>query len=129
MSSQLEVFLARGDTDDPSDWAWVAGAFELYLLIGYGLEYRAKKRRGVERPVKAAARGLFHKRDGNDPWQHFASRMVMLCGALAVGLAGYFTRHAPAAVQFLVGRTAALLGIFAWAYFDHRSEPRSESKP
>ncbi|MGW9453378.1 hypothetical protein [Streptomyces sp. NPDC055632] len=124
MNSGPEVPLARDGTDDPSDWAWITAIFALYLLIGYGLEYRSKKRRGAAHPAKAAARGLFSERDGIDPGQRFASRMVMLCGALATGLAGFFTRNAHTAVQLPVVGVVALLGIFAWAYFDHRTEPR-----
>ncbi|MET9451118.1 hypothetical protein [Streptomyces cinerochromogenes] len=126
MKSGLEVSLARGGTDDPSDWAWIAAIFALYLLFGYGLEYRSKKRRGIARPAKAAAKGLFSEREGIDPGQRFVSRMLMLCGALATGLAGYVTRNAPTAVQILTVGVVALLGIFAWAYFDHRTEPRRE---
>ncbi|MGV9279909.1 hypothetical protein [Streptomyces sp. NPDC003730] len=124
MNAGLEVSLARGGTDDPSDWAWGAAIFALYLLIGYGLEYRSKRRRGATRPAKAAAEGLFSERNGVDPGQRFASRMVMLCGALAAGLAGFLTQHAHPAVQIPAVGVVALLGIFAWAYFDHRSEPR-----
>ncbi|MFD3515724.1 hypothetical protein [Streptomyces sp. NPDC058657] len=126
MSPELEFSLARGGTDDPSDWAWIAAIFVLYLLIGYGLEYRSKKRRGAARPAKAAAEGLFSEREGMDPGQHFVSRMVMLCGGLAAGLAGFLTRSAPTVVQFLTVGVVAVLGIFAWAYFDHRTEPRKD---
>ncbi|MFJ2740820.1 hypothetical protein ACIO3O_14230 [Streptomyces sp. NPDC087440] len=120
----LEVSLAHGGTDDPSDWAWIGAVFAVYLLIGYGLEYRSKKRRGAAHPAKEAAQGLFSERDGIDPGQHFASRMVMLGGALATGLAVFLTQGAPTAVQYLTVGAVALLGIFAWAYFDHRTEPR-----
>ncbi|MFI9770246.1 hypothetical protein ACIHJG_25740 [Streptomyces sp. NPDC052415] len=128
MSLGLEVSLARGGTDDPSDWAWIAAIFVLYLLIGYGLEYRSKKRRGAARPGKAAAEGLFSEREGIDPGQYFVSRMVMLGGGLAAGLAGLLTRSAPTVVQYLTVGTVALLGIFAWAYYDHRTEPRNETE-
>lgn len=127
MSSGLEVSAWRG-SDDPSDWAGAAVVMVLYLLIGYGLEYRSKKRRGAERPVKAAAEGLFSERQGNmmtAPDQYFASRMVMLVGALAAGVTGFLTRGAPAGVHYAAMGGVALLGIFAWAYFDHRTEPRT----
>lgn len=127
MSSGLEV-LAWRSSDDPSSWAGAAVIMVLYLLIGYGLEYRAKKRRGAERPVKAAAEGLFSERQGGlaaAPEQHFASRMVMMVGALAAGVAGFLTRGAPAGVHYAAMGGVALLGIFAWAYFDHRTEPRT----
>ncbi|MGW5069395.1 hypothetical protein ACWEQJ_25370 [Streptomyces cyaneofuscatus] len=130
MSSNPEVLAWRG-SDDPSDWAGVAVIMVLYLLIGYGLEYRAKKRRGAERPAKAAAEGLFSERQGGmvaAPEQHFASRMVMMFGALAAGLAGFLTRGAPTGVHYAVMGGVALLGIFAWAYFDHRTEPRTNSE-
>ncbi|MFG2622508.1 hypothetical protein ACGFXC_33320 [Streptomyces sp. NPDC048507] len=123
MNSELKVSLARG-SDDPSGWVLVAVVFALYLLIGYGLEYRSKKRRGAARPAKAAVDGLFSEREGTDPGQRFTSRMVMLAGALAAGLAGFLTRNTPAAVQYPVMGVVALIGIFAWAYFDHRTEPR-----
>ncbi|MFI2644415.1 hypothetical protein [Streptomyces sp. NPDC018610] len=129
MNSGLEDSLARGGTDHPSDWAWIAAIFALYLLIGYGLEYRSKKRRGAARPAKAAANGLFSERTGVDPGQRLASRMLMLCGALATGLAGFFTRNVPTAVQFATVGVVALLGIFVWAYFDYRTEPRGGDNP
>ncbi|KOX20668.1 MULTISPECIES: hypothetical protein [unclassified Streptomyces] len=128
MSSEPKVLLARG-ADDPAGWAWIAAIFALYLLIGYGLEYRSKKRRGVARPARAAAEGLWSEREGIDPVRRFAGRMVMLCGALVTGLAGFLTRNAHTAVQFPVVGAVALLGIFAWAYFDHRTEPRGETGP
>lgn len=127
MSPELNVSLARGGTSDPSDWAWIAAVFALYLLIGYGLEYRSKRRRGAARPAKAAAQGLFSEREEIDPGQRFTSRMVMLCGALATGLCAFFTQNAPTVVQYLIVGTVALLGIFAWAYFDHRTEPRDDT--
>ncbi|MFD8465413.1 hypothetical protein ACFV10_09895 [Streptomyces cyaneofuscatus] len=130
MSSGPEVLAWRG-SDDPSDWVTVAVVIVLYLLIGYGLEYRSKKRRGAERPAKAAAEGLFSERQGGmvaAPEQHFASRMVMMFGGLAAGLAGFLTRGAPAGVHYAVMGGVALLGIFAWAYFDHRTEPRTNSE-
>ncbi|MFI1004119.1 hypothetical protein ACIP10_33035 [Streptomyces galbus] len=127
MNAELASSLAYGHRDDPSDWAWIAAIFVLYLLIGYALEYRSKKRRGIARPAKAAARGLFSERRSNAPLQHFTSRMVMLCGALVTGFAGYFTRNAPVAVQFPTVGVVALLCIFAWAYFDYRTEPRDGS--
>lgn len=129
MSSGLEVSAWRG-SDDPAHWAGVAVVMVLYLLIGYGLEYRSKKRRGAERPAKAAAEGLFSERQGGmmaAPEQHFASRMVMLVGGLAAGVAGFLTRGAPTAVHWLAMGGVAVLGIFAWAYFDHRTEPRTDS--
>ncbi len=126
MESGPGVLLARGGTDEPSDWAWIAAVLALYLLIGYALEYRSKKRRGAARPAKAAVEGLFSEREGFDPGQYFASRMVMLCGGLAAGLAGFLTRNASLAVQIPVVGVVAVLGIFAWAYFDHRTEPRRE---
>ncbi|MEV1025835.1 hypothetical protein [Streptomyces sp. NPDC050264] len=117
--------LARGGgLDQPSDWALFAGILVLYLVIGYGLEYRTKRRGGAARPAKAAARGLFAERDGVDPGQRFASRMVMLAGGLAAGGTGYLTRNAPTAVQVVAVGLVAVGGIFAWAYFDHRTEPR-----
>ncbi|MFD3869341.1 hypothetical protein [Streptomyces sp. NPDC058623] len=123
MNAELKVSLARG-SDDPSDWAWIAAFFALYLLIGYALEYRSKKRRGDARPARAAVNGLFSEREGVDPGQLLASRMVMLGGALAAGSAGFLTRDTHAAVQYPTVGVVALLGIFAWAYFDHRTEPR-----
>ncbi|MGW7224853.1 hypothetical protein [Streptomyces cyaneofuscatus] len=53
--------------------------------------------------------------------------MVMMFGALAAGLAGFLTRGAPTGVHYAVMGGVALLGIFAWAYFDHRTEPRTNS--
>ncbi|MFF0738822.1 hypothetical protein ACFYVL_00305 [Streptomyces sp. NPDC004111] len=126
MDLGLEVALARGDADDPSDWAWVAAILVLYLLIGYALEYRSKRRKGVRSPAKGAVQGLFSERQGIDPGQRFVSRMVMLGGALAAGLTAFLTRNAPSGLQWTAVGVVALLGIFAWAYFDHRTEPREE---
>jgi len=130
MISGLEVSVPRG-SDDPSNWAGAAVIFALYLLIGYGLEYRSKKRRGAARPAKAAAKGLFSEREGMAaaPEQHFASRMVMLFGALATGFVGFLTRNAPTGVHYPAMGGVALLGILAWAYFDHRTQPRTDTQP
>ncbi|MEU7647231.1 hypothetical protein [Streptomyces huasconensis] len=122
---------ARGNSiDGPADWALVIGILVLYLAVGLVLEYRTKRRRGADKPVKAAARGLFAERQGGvgaAPGRYFVSRMVMLVGGLATGLAGYLTRSAPTAVQALVVGAVAAVGIFAWAYFDFRTEPREGS--
>ncbi|MEW2390116.1 hypothetical protein AB0933_17375 [Streptomyces venezuelae] len=129
--ADADTVLARGSSlDSPGDWAMVIGILALYLAVGFGLEYRAKRRRGARRPVKAAAKGLFAERDGSagaDPQQYLASRMVMLVGALATGGAGFLTRGAPTAVQALVMVAVAVVAISAWAYFDYRTEPREES--
>ncbi|MEU5902428.1 MULTISPECIES: hypothetical protein [unclassified Streptomyces] len=126
-----DTVLARGSSvDGPGDWALLIGIIVLYLAIGFGLEYRAKRRRSADQPAKAAARGLFAERDGSagaDPQQYFASRMVMLVGALATGGAGFLTRGAPTAVQALVMGAVAVVAIFAWAYFDYRTESRDET--
>ncbi|MFI7320396.1 hypothetical protein [Streptomyces venezuelae] len=126
-----DTVLARGSsTDEPGEWAMVAGILVLYIAIGFGLEYRSKRRRGADQPAKAAARGLFAERDGSagtDPQQYLASRMVMLVGALATGGAGFLTRGAPTAVQALVMGAVAVVAIFAWAYFDYRTESRDET--
>ncbi|MBM7173160.1 hypothetical protein JQK87_33190 [Streptomyces sp. G44] len=132
MSSAVSATVtARGSSmDGPADWALLTGVLVLYLAVGFGLEYRAKRRRGADQPVKAAARGLFAERQGGvgaAPGQYLASRMVMLVGGLATGLAGYLTRGAPTAVQVLVMGAVAAAGILAWAYFDFRTEPREES--
>ncbi|MEU3551480.1 hypothetical protein [Streptomyces longwoodensis] len=127
MDVRLGNSLAYGGTHDPSDWAAVAAILVLYLVFGYGLEYRSKKRKGVARPAKAAVKGLFSERQGVDPGQRFASRMLMLGGALLTGATGYFTRTAPPAVQFLAMGVVGLLCIFGLAYFDHRTEPRDET--
>ncbi len=50
--------------DGPADWALVIGILVLYLAVGLVLEYRAKRRRGADKPVKAAARGVFAERQG-----------------------------------------------------------------
>ncbi|MEU5181751.1 hypothetical protein AB0G49_17010 [Streptomyces longwoodensis] len=127
MDVRLENPLAYGGAHEPSDWAGIAAILVLYLLFGYALEYRSKKSKGVARPAKAAVKGLFSERDGIDPGQRFASRMLMLGGAGVTGLTRYFTRTAPTAVQFLAMGVVGLLCIFGWAYYDYRTEPRDES--
>ncbi|MFJ4716246.1 hypothetical protein [Streptomyces sp. NPDC088785] len=119
--------MARGNSlDGPADWAVLAGVIVLYMAIGYGLELRAKRRRGARRPAKAAARGLFLER-GSSPGQNFASRMIMMAGAVAAGATGYFTRGAPIGLRCAAVGLVAVVGIFVWAYFDHRTEPREEA--
>ncbi|NEB81891.1 hypothetical protein G3I40_42765 [Streptomyces sp. SID14478] len=119
--------MARGDgLDSPAEWAGFVGILVLYLVIGYGLELRSKRRRGARQPAKAAAKGLFVER-GNDPGQSLASRMIMLAGGLAAGITGFLTRGAPTAVQVVAVGVVAVVGIFVWAYFDHRTEPREEA--
>ncbi|MEU6994070.1 hypothetical protein ABZ953_25880 [Streptomyces sp. NPDC046465] len=119
--------MARGNAlDGPADWAGFIGILVLYLAIGYGLELRAKRRRGARQPAKAAVKGLFVER-GSAPAQTFASRMIMLVGALAAGATGFLTRGAPTVVQAVAVGLVAAVGIFAWAYFDHRTEPRDEA--
>ncbi|MFJ9036903.1 hypothetical protein ACIRF8_09995 [Streptomyces sp. NPDC102406] len=53
--------------------------------------------------------------------------MVMLVGAVAAGGAGHLTRSTPTAVQATAVGLVAVVGIFAWACLDHRTEPRDES--
>ncbi|MEV1049078.1 hypothetical protein [Streptomyces sp. NPDC049916] len=128
MNAGQDISLWR-DNDDPSSWGWAALIFALYLLVGYGLEYRSKKRRGAARPARAAVDGLFSEREGlsGAPEHHFVSRMVMMGGALVVGCVGFLTRDLHTVVHVVAMGVAGLLGIFACAYFDHRNEPRRET--
>lgn len=95
------------------------GALALYVVFGYGLRYRARVRRGSGRPAREALRDLG---EGEEPRQRFASRMIMLCGGAATGLVGYATAGVVRVVA--VGLTA-VVGVAAWAYYDHRTETRA----
>ena len=48
--------------------------------------------------------------------------MIMLCGGAATGLVGYATAGVVRVVA--VGLTA-VVGVAAWAYYDHRTETRA----
>ncbi|MBM7170136.1 hypothetical protein JQK87_17335 [Streptomyces sp. G44] len=120
MSSAVSATVtARGNSvDGPADWALFTGILVLYLAVGFGLEFRAKRRGGAHQPVKAAARGLCAERQGGAgaaPGQYLASRMVMLAGGLATGLAGYLSRSASTAVQMLVMGAMAACGV-VWCH-------------
>ena len=115
------MHLARGGSADGTGLLWAMGALALYVVIGYGLRYRARVRRGSGRPAREALRDLGEGEEPQ-PRQRFASRMIMLCGGAATGLVGYATAGVVRVVA--VGLTA-VVGVAAWAYYDHRTETRA----
>ena len=115
------MYLARGGSADGTGLLWAMGALALYLLISYGLRYRARVRRGSGRPAREALHDLEDREDAQ-PQQRFVSRMIMLCGGAATGLVGYATSGVVRVVA--VGLTA-VVGVAVWAYYDHRAETRT----
>ncbi|MDX3643004.1 hypothetical protein [Streptomyces sp. MB09-02B] len=117
--------LARGGSGDDAGWLWALGALALYVLISYGLRYRARVRRGSVRPAREALHDL-EDREDPPPRQRFVSRVIMLCGGAATGLAAFATSGAVRVVA--VGLTL-VVGVAVWAYHDHRAEARAAADP
>ncbi|MFF9038330.1 hypothetical protein ACF090_23015 [Streptomyces sp. NPDC014892] len=115
------MYLARGGSADGTGLLWAMGALALYLLISYGLHYRARARRGSGRAAREALHDLKDREDPQ-PQQRFVSRMIMLCGGAATGLAAFATSGVVRVVA--VGLTA-VVGVAVWAYYDHRVETRT----
>ncbi|MFD7714034.1 hypothetical protein [Streptomyces sp. NPDC059786] len=111
--------LARGLSDDPGGWWWALGALALYAVISFGLQYRTRARRGARHPARAAAHDLKDREEPQSGRQRFTSRLIMAGGAAAVVLAAAFTTGA---VRVVTVGIVAVLGVTAWAYYDHRAE-------
>ncbi|MFE5402716.1 hypothetical protein ACFQ9Z_15255 [Streptomyces sp. NPDC056580] len=116
---------ARGSTDDASDWAWLLGVLAAYFAMSYLLEYRARRRRGSPDAARRALRDIGDRQPAQPPRQHFASRLVMLGGALAVAGAAIVT---PGPFRLVVTVLTGLLAVGAWAFFDHRTEVRESRR-
>lgn len=116
------MHLSRAATGDGVGLLWALGALALYLLISYGLQYRA--RRGSGRPAREALRDLKDREDPQ-PQQRFVSHMIILCGAAATGLAAFATSGIVRVVA--VGLTL-VVGVAVWAYYDHRTGTRAPAE-
>ncbi|GGX89496.1 hypothetical protein [Streptomyces minutiscleroticus] len=115
------MYLARG-FDDGSTWPWVLGVLALYVLMSYGLEYRARRRRGSRHAARAALHDLGDRNSSaQEPAQHLTSRLIMSGGALATGLVAFF---ASGVLRVVAAVLVALVAVAAWAYYDYRTEPR-----
>lgn len=119
------MHLARGAGGNAEGWLWALGALALYALISYGLEYRARARRGSRHPAREALHDLKDREDPQPPRQRFVSRVIMLCGGAVTGLVAFATSgtvRVPAVALTLV------VGVTVWAYYDHRTETRASGE-
>ncbi|MEU8979928.1 hypothetical protein ACFVXW_12680 [Streptomyces sp. NPDC058251] len=116
------MHLARGTSDTLEAWWWVLGAVALYALMSYGLEYRARARRGSRHPARDALRDLKDREEPQSGRQRFVSRVIMLCGGALTALTALVTSGV---VRVLVVGVTALVAVTVWAYYDHRAEARS----
>ncbi|MEU1039431.1 hypothetical protein ACFYP4_10985 [Streptomyces sp. NPDC005551] len=118
------MYLARGSGGDPENWLWALGALVLYVVISYGLQYRARVRRGSRHPAGDALHDLKDREEPQRPWQRFLSRVIMLAGAGLTALVALTTSGTLRVVT--VGLTA-VVAVTAWAYYDHRTEVPASS--
>ncbi|MFF0205218.1 hypothetical protein [Streptomyces sp. NPDC005017] len=119
------MYLARGFSDDPGIWLWTIGALALYVLVTYGLTYRARARRGSAQPARDAVHDLKDREDPQPLEQRFVSRVIMLCGAGITALVAALTSGVvrTLAVGLTIGVAAT-----AWAYYDHRTVRRASAQ-
>lgn len=118
------MYLSRAASGDGVGVLWALGALALYLLISYGLQYRARARRGSGRPAREALRDLKDREDPQ-PQQRFVSHMIILCGAAAAGLAAFATSGI---VRVVAVGLILVVGVAVWAYYDHRVETRTPAE-
>ncbi|MFV0129217.1 hypothetical protein ACLGI4_16165 [Streptomyces sp. HMX112] len=117
------MYLA-GLPDTATEWGWMLGALALYVVVGFALEYRARRRRGSARPAKEALRDLDDREWPQSPEQYLTSRMVLLGGMLAMVPVALVTSGTVRQVALVVVGAAA---VAVWAYYDHRTEKRSSA--
>lgn len=118
----MHLALGHGGAVDGQTWLWALGALVLYGLISYGLQYRTRARRGSRSPGRDALRDLKDREEPQSPGQHFVSRMIMLGGAVLVGLVALVTSGG---LRVAAVALTAVVAVTAWAYYDHRAESRS----
>ncbi|RZU25046.1 hypothetical protein [Streptomyces sp. BK239] len=116
--------LARGSSDDSGSLLWGLGAIALYALISYGLDYRARARRGSRHPAREALHDLKDREEPQSPRHRIVSRVIMIGGGVLTGLVAYTTSGTLRAVA--AGLTA-VVAVTAWAYYDHRTETRDSA--
>jgi membrane protein implicated in regulation of membrane protease activity len=116
------MLLARGSGDDPDGWLWALAAVALYAVITYGLTYRARVRRGSAHPARDAVHDLKDREDSQPARQRHVSRLIMLGGALVVGLAALLTSGP---LRIVVVGLAGAATVVAWAYYDFRTARRT----
>ncbi|MEU3548427.1 hypothetical protein [Streptomyces longwoodensis] len=116
------MLLARRSSDDPNTWLWTLAAVALYAVITYGLTYRARVRRGSAHPARDAVHDLKDREDPQSPRQRYVSRLIMLGGALVVGLAVALTSGP---LRIVVAGLAGAATVVGWAYYDFRTARRT----
>ncbi|GAA2252158.1 hypothetical protein GCM10010145_19850 [Streptomyces ruber] len=116
------MLLARGTGDGFGAWWWAMGAVAMYAVISYGLQYRARRRRGSLEPARDALHDLKDREDPQPPGKRVASRVIMFCGAAAAGLVAWATSGA---VRPVAAAATALAAAVLWAYYDHRTQDRA----
>ncbi|KUN33336.1 hypothetical protein AQJ30_34655 [Streptomyces longwoodensis] len=116
------MLLARGSGDDPDRWLWILAAVALYAVITYGLTYRARVRRGSAHPARDAVRDLKDREDPQSPRQRYVSRLIMLGGALVVGLSIALTSGP---LRIVVAGLTGAATVIGWAYYDFRTSRRT----
>ncbi|MER5386646.1 hypothetical protein ABT040_41500 [Streptomyces sp. NPDC002688] len=103
-------------------WPWALGAVALYGLISYGLQYRARARRGSRHPGRDALHDLKDREEPQSSGQHVISRVLMFGGGAAIALVALTTSGV---VRIVAAGLTAVIAVSTWAYYDHRAEARS----
>ncbi|MFJ6723727.1 hypothetical protein ACIQPQ_02315 [Streptomyces sp. NPDC091281] len=114
--------LARGAVGEPGDWLWALAALALYAVISYGLEYRARLRRGSRHPARDALHDLRDREEPQRVRDRVVSRLIMLTGGALTGLVAWLTTGG---ARVAAVACTAILAAVLWAWFDHRTETRA----
>ncbi|MGW3667884.1 hypothetical protein [Streptomyces sp. NPDC005141] len=122
------MHLARisGESAAAEGWPWALCAVALYGVISYGLQYRARARRGSRHPARDAVHDLKDREEPQSSAQHAISRVLMFGGGAAIVLVALTTSGA---VRIVAAGLTAVVAASAWAYYDHRAEARSLDRP
>ncbi|MFF3844270.1 hypothetical protein [Streptomyces sp. NPDC002328] len=113
--------LAGGSGGGNDAWLWGLGAIALYALISYGLDYRARARRGSRHPAREALHDLKDREEPQSPRHRVVSRLLMLGGGLLTGLVAYTTSGF---LRVAAAGLTAVVAVTAWALYDHWTETR-----